>query len=289
MRHPNEGPNEALRAARESVPSPYVPDDACMSRAELAEAVNRWCAENGRRPGALDEHRIDRMEQGKTLWPNADYRAGFRAVLGRTDRELGFRPSGRSPVRPAGISFESAGRPVTFESGGKPSAREIAASQQEWLRVRQAPGVRGRELTELAAWLYPESHRAPGGHVLAAPGWLLDKPVALESVELEWATDQPPTPKWPQLDHVLPLTTHGERYAGYSRAVRDPAIVRDPCRRPQRLLAVAQHHARVLRRVPRQRGRQGRPNQHAVHRGNDRPPRHPPVRERTNPAAPRLA
>lgn len=33
---------------------------------------------------------------------------------------------------------------------------------------RNAPGVRGRELTELAAWLYPESQRALGGHVLAA-------------------------------------------------------------------------------------------------------------------------
>lgn len=213
-------PNDALRAAREAIPSPYVPD-ACMSRAELAEAVNRWCAEHGRRPGALDEHRIGRMEQGKTQWPNADYRAGFRAVLRRTDRELGFRPSGRSPIRPAESASEPGWRPITFQSGDRPLASEIAASQQEWLRVRQAPGVRGRELTELAAWLYPESHRAPGGHVLAAPGWLLDKPVPLESVELRWATDQPPAPVLPSLDHVLPLTMHGDRYAGYSRAVRD--------------------------------------------------------------------
>jgi hypothetical protein len=26
----------------------------------------------------------------------------------------------------------------------------------------------------LAAWLYPELRRAPGGHVLADPGWLLE-------------------------------------------------------------------------------------------------------------------
>lgn len=213
-------PNDALRAARESVPSPFVPD-ACMSRAELAEAVNRWCAEHDRRPGALDEHRIGRMEQGKTQWPNADYRAGFRAVLGRTDRELGFRPSGRSPVRPAEFTSEPRWQPDTFERDHKSSAGEIAASQHEWLRVRQAPGVRGRELTELAAWLYPESHRAPGGHVLAAPGWLLDKPVPLESVELQWTADEPSAPMLRSLDHVLPLTTHGDRYAGYSRAVRD--------------------------------------------------------------------
>lgn len=213
-------PNDALRAAREATPSPDVPG-ACMSRAELAEAVNRWCAENGYRPGALDEHRIGRMERGKTRWPNADYRAGFRAVLGRSDWELGFRPAGRSPVRPAGIASEPGWRPATGESGGGPSASRIAASQREWLRVRQAPGVRGRELTELAVWLYPESSRAPGGHVLAAQRWLLDKPVPVESVELRWAPDGLAAPMLPSFDHVLPLTTHGDRYAGYSRAVRD--------------------------------------------------------------------
>ncbi|WP_414710871.1 helix-turn-helix domain-containing protein [Pseudonocardia sp.] len=51
--------------------------------------------------------------------------------------------------------------------------------QQEWSRVRKAPGARGRELSDLAAWLYPQRLRAPGGHVLTAPGWLLDEPVEL--------------------------------------------------------------------------------------------------------------
>ncbi|MGH8920108.1 MAG: helix-turn-helix domain-containing protein, partial [Actinomycetes bacterium] len=46
----------------------------------------------------------------------------------------------------------------------------VRRNQQAWLRVRRAPGVRGRELTELAAWLYPKSQRAPGGHVLAGSG-----------------------------------------------------------------------------------------------------------------------
>lgn len=213
-------PNDALRAAREATPSPYVPD-ACMSRAELAEAVNRWCAEHGHRPGALDEHRIGRMEQGKTLWPNVDYRAGFRAILGCTDAELGFRPSQRTPVRPIDTTAELQWQPDTFSITSDTSAAAVAASQREWLRVRQAPGVRGRELTELAAWLYPESHRAPGGHVLAAPGWLLDEPVPLENVLLEWSETRPAGAQHGSVDHVLPLTAHGERYAGYSRAVRD--------------------------------------------------------------------
>lgn len=192
-----------------------------MSRAELAEAVNHWCAEHGRRPGALDEHRVGRMEQGKTVWPNADYRAGFRAVLGRTDAELGFRPSQRSPVRPIDTSAELRWRPGTFSVTPDASDADVVASQREWLRVRQAPGVRGRELTELAAWLYPESDRAPGGNVLAAPGWLLGEPVLLENVHLKWSETQPAAPQLGPVEHVLPLTAHGERYAGYSRAVRD--------------------------------------------------------------------
>jgi transcriptional regulator with XRE-family HTH domain len=94
-------------------------------------------------------------------------------------------------------------------------------SQQEWLRIRQAPGARGRELNELAAWLYPKEQRAPGGHVLAGPGWLLEQPVELDRVRLVWSDEQSPAPRPAPLDHVLPLTDRGERYASYSRAVRD--------------------------------------------------------------------
>ncbi len=114
------------------------------------------------------------------------------------DRQLGVKPSVNGTV-----------------------AEHVQHSQQEWLRVRSAPGVRGRELTELAAWLYPESQRAPGGHVVAGPGWLLDEPVELDSVRLVWSgAHRPARPAGP-LEHVLPLTDRGQQYSGYSRAVRD--------------------------------------------------------------------
>ncbi|WP_433261822.1 helix-turn-helix transcriptional regulator [Actinosynnema sp. CS-041913] len=91
--------------------------------------------------------------------------------------------------------------------------------------VRAAPGVRGRELTELAAWLYPESSRAPGGHVLTGPGWLLDEPIDLDSVTLEWFAEWPayamPDNTAGALDDLLPLRDDGTRYADYARAVRD--------------------------------------------------------------------
>ncbi|MGH3621876.1 MAG: helix-turn-helix transcriptional regulator [Sciscionella sp.] len=254
--------NHELRAAREATPSPHVPG-ACLSRQELADAVNAWLAVNTTRCGALDEDYIGRLEQGRVRWPGRDYRAGFRAVLGApSDAALGFRPWNRRPLRPlpdvpepaeARVATDGTAGSLACEwdqqtaaglvdalttgnpgpnhplppvggnaSVGKPGvAEQVYRSQQEWLRVRQPPGVRGRELTEVAAWLYPAWQRAPGGHVLTGPGWLWDRPVELDSVRLVLSGEQYPTPPWEPLDHVLPLTDRGERYANYSRAVRD--------------------------------------------------------------------
>ncbi len=72
------------------MPSPRVPG-ACLSRVELAEAVNDWLYRNTGRCGALDGNYIARLERGAVRRPGRDYRAGFRAVLGATDdAELGF-------------------------------------------------------------------------------------------------------------------------------------------------------------------------------------------------------
>lgn len=66
------------------------------------------------RHGVLDEHYIARLERGKIRWPNSDYRAGLAVVLGRDEKELGFRPSSanRRPVRPP-----SKGQPARESSG----------------------------------------------------------------------------------------------------------------------------------------------------------------------------
>jgi len=106
---------------------------------------------------------------------------------------------------------------------GRDVDEQVRRSQEEWLAVRKAPGARGRELTELAAWLYPESERAPGGHVLTGPGWLAETPMPLDAVDLEWADDSPPhaLPASVALDDLLPRTENGSRYTDYGRAVRD--------------------------------------------------------------------
>jgi transcriptional regulator with XRE-family HTH domain len=129
---------------------------------------------------------------------------------------------------------------------GSPTG-SVRQSQEKWLNVRQAPGVRGRELTELAAWLYPELQRALGGHVLAGPGWLLDEPMDLDRVRLMWSETQDPVPPLGPLDHVLPLSDRGEMYHGYSRAVRDlvrPRLLEN--RLSYRLLKVSQENQLTL-------------------------------------------
>lgn len=112
---------------------------------------------------------------------------------------------------------------LSSRTDGLHSPDPVGVSQEEWLRVRRAPGVRGRELTELAAWLYPESARAPGGHVLAGPNWLMDEPAELDSVKLYWDDGALPYsfPEAAPIDGLLPLNDQGSRYSDYSRAVRD--------------------------------------------------------------------
>jgi hypothetical protein len=67
-----------------------------MSRQELAEAVNAHVYLTTGRVSAMDAHYVGRLERGQRRWPNAAYRAGFRAVLGAdTDAELGFYGTSR--------------------------------------------------------------------------------------------------------------------------------------------------------------------------------------------------
>jgi hypothetical protein len=85
-------PNDALRAARERMPSRLAPGEP-MTRAELADAVNAWLSEATGRRFELDDHLIGKWERGIVRYPIRQYRTALRAVLGvDDDSELGFRP-----------------------------------------------------------------------------------------------------------------------------------------------------------------------------------------------------
>jgi hypothetical protein len=94
------GPNERLRAARERTRSGEVPGE-CMSRREVAQAVNGYLHRTTGKVYDFDAHHLAKLERGVHRWPMAPYRAALRQVLGAaTDAELGFYP----PRRRAGRS-----------------------------------------------------------------------------------------------------------------------------------------------------------------------------------------
>ena len=84
-------PNEALRAARERMPSRLTPGEA-MTRAELADAVNAWLWENTGRRFELDDHLIGKWERGIVHYPIRQYRAALRSL---DDAELAGTIGGR--------------------------------------------------------------------------------------------------------------------------------------------------------------------------------------------------
>ncbi|ANY09280.1 helix-turn-helix domain-containing protein [Pseudonocardia sp. HH130630-07] len=181
-------------------------------------------------PGALSPLAAHRLAAGFTQEGLAERLGVDRGTVGRWERgaqapQPWQRPALATTLRVSLAELDDLVNPV-LPSPAPPAmppgtAARVRRSRQQWLDVRNALGVRGRELTELAAWLYPESRRAPGGHVLAGPGWLLDRPVPLDSVRLSWSGGQRPFRLPGSVEHVLPLTDRGEPYAGYSRAVRD--------------------------------------------------------------------
>lgn len=91
--------NGLLRAARERMPSRVVPGE-CLSRTELAAAVNLWLWRTTGVRYELDDHLIGKWERGRVRRPSAPYRAALRALLGvDADEQLGFQSrSDRQPV-----------------------------------------------------------------------------------------------------------------------------------------------------------------------------------------------
>jgi hypothetical protein len=106
-----------------------------LSRAELADLVNSWVYAN------TDDHRIvavtanyvGKLERGLFRWPQSDYRAGLRSVLGaRTDAELGFRRARRSTATVATVDrkdFLRAAIGVTVGAATRPLADLISTRQ----------------------------------------------------------------------------------------------------------------------------------------------------------------
>lgn len=165
--------NDALRRARERVPSSRLP--GCpLSRDELAGRVNRWLrAETGREFG-LDERAIGRWERGVVRTPSAHYRAALRAVLQvEHDRDLGFAEGPSAPTDDGEVPSVSAIRALAsavhvadrrYGGGG------LYGSVLDYLRGDVARALFSPDagadvfaatasLTEIAGWMAHDSGR----------------------------------------------------------------------------------------------------------------------------------
>lgn len=148
--------NDLLRSARQRVPSPTVPGE-CLSRAELAEAVNAWLWERTERRYELDDHLIGKWERGRVRCPIAPYRAALRAVLGvASDAALGFEPAPRR---------SRVATPVPAAGDGRWARAQIVedgTTATEWDLLNRRDTLRGAAaiggaalLNPLAGWLDP--------------------------------------------------------------------------------------------------------------------------------------
>jgi tetratricopeptide (TPR) repeat protein len=70
-----------------------------MSRADLAEAANRWLYEKTGKTFTMDANQVGKYERGENRWPHQHYRQALCAVLGAAHpAELGFYPYRSAPT-----------------------------------------------------------------------------------------------------------------------------------------------------------------------------------------------
>lgn len=102
----------------------------------------------------------------------------------------------------------------------------VTASRDEWIATRKFLGAHRSDLTKAIYRLYPEAARVGDTGVLIPPGWRLDKPVDLATVNLRWHehTDPPAINGGERESRpVRPLFTRTRDFDRYHRAMRDLA------------------------------------------------------------------
>lgn len=160
-------PNDLLRTARERSPSRLAPGD-CMSRGELAEAVNAYLWDATGEHYELDAHAVARYERGAVRWPGAQYRSALRQVLGAdADSELGFWPKQSNASVPDHSRSEQAlhkgpwGRDRITAVADNVIGDDLGSTRRQALAAAAAV-LAGSALTEpLQQWLTPLTESAP--------------------------------------------------------------------------------------------------------------------------------
>lgn len=130
----------------------------------------------------------------------------------------------------------------------------ILTTCEDWLDVRSAVNSHRYALSRRAAECYPGQPRVAGTPLLCRPGWVPDRPLPLEAIDLQCTTEPAPvtvTGAEPESAAVRPARRDGrsgERYATYTAALAAlaaPAVFED--RPSYRLLAADLRTAPALR------------------------------------------
>jgi hypothetical protein len=195
--------NNRLRDLRVRMSSQDAPGHS-MSRPELAAAVNGWIAARRGRECALDANYIGKLERGVIRWPQKDYRAALRAILGVvTDGDLGFYP----PKRHSGGDLQEGDGHVRMLSG----VSEPAPRAQSQILNGTVPGgasdAEGEHSPQQSAPSPQESSET------ADHGSSLNQPVTVEGMKRRTAMALPivataslisdPNEPWQRLVHAL--------------------------------------------------------------------------------------
>src|SRR4051812_43926438 len=104
------------------------------------------------------------------------------------------------------------------------TTRDLAASEQEWLRVRDYLREQRHMLDKAAAAQYPEIARVADTTLLASQNWIPRRPIPLADIELVFEPERPFRPITESaISSILPRRPDGTRYRSYSQALGEIA------------------------------------------------------------------
>jgi transcriptional regulator with XRE-family HTH domain len=168
-------------------------------------------------------------------WRIANQRsqAEVAAALGVTQQHLSLLENGRRPVSldqrrrivaELGVAPEDLGLATVAPQRSRPDGdAKVTASQMEWRAQRRWLNQHRSVLARQAAQLYPEDVRLPRSPIIAAPAWLLDRPVDLASVAIH-LDERPQTTVLDGSEYescaTRPLRSAGARFDRYTSAIR---------------------------------------------------------------------
>ncbi|MCK9923110.1 helix-turn-helix domain-containing protein [Frankia sp. AgPm24] len=161
----------------------------------------------------FDQSYVSKVESGRRAIHDISTLRHIARNLSLSPEDVGLAPGAMNDRRREAVPRSAA-------------AEQIAASQRAWRLTRDHLNHHRISLARAAVRLYPETDRLGSG-LLSRPGWVWDRPVDIDDVQLHWRDDvEPPLIKGdePETAGSRPLLGGANaqtRYQRYTRAMRD--------------------------------------------------------------------